>query len=132
MGVSIYCGDKLDESLYEDGSIISMTHNLGPMATAAGLYECLWRPYRKLPNYVPLDESAYTLEMEFEHLHPVQLKYLELHLTRGLLSLVEDPKRFKAMNPANGWGTYDQLLEAVIKLLILSKEQPEYYLKCER
>lgn len=75
----------------EDDSIYSrnITHNLGKMAREAGLYEAMWRP----------DEQGWTSAREL--IEP---------LRDGVALLQSDPERFKALNPENGWGTYDGLL----------------------
>jgi hypothetical protein len=64
----------------------NITHNLTPMADAAGVYEALWRP----------DERGWTTAKEIT---PI--------LESGLLKLKADPRRYKKLNPDNGWGSYD-------------------------
>lgn len=61
----------------------NMTHNLAPMAEAAGLYNCLWRPA----------ENGYVCGRDV--IEPLQ---------KGLQKLLAEPEKFKALNPANGWG----------------------------
>ena len=63
----------------------NITHNLGKMAGAAGIYQQLWRP----------DEIGITKASE-----------LIAPLTEGLALLQSDPERFKQYDAANGWGTY--------------------------
>jgi hypothetical protein len=70
----------------------NITHNLGPMANAAGIYEALWRP----------DENGIT--------HARQL--IE-PLSVGLAKLTSDPDGFSVHNPPNGWGSYESLVNFV-------------------
>lgn len=66
----------------------NITHNLGKMASEAGIYEYLWRP----------DEIG--VATAWELIQP---------LRKGLKKLVENRKHFEQFNPANGWGDYDGL-----------------------
>ena len=81
----------------------NITHNLGKMANKAGIYQALWRP----------EEVAITKGGEL----------IEL-LATGLQKLRSDPDRFKAMNPPNGWGSYESLLEFVGEYLIACMAYP--------
>lgn len=67
----------------------NITHNLGRMAEAAGVYEACWRP----------DEHGY---LTARHIMPV--------LERGIAALEARPGDFAKYNDRNGWGTYDQFL----------------------
>lgn len=40
-------------------------------------------------------------------------KYGRAYLSNIINGLESDPGRFRAMNPANGWGSYDSLLEVL-------------------
>lgn len=66
----------------------NITHNLGKMASEAGLYEAMWRP----------EEQGWT-----------HARDLVDPLRDGLATLQSDPVRFEAFNPDNGWGDYDGL-----------------------
>jgi hypothetical protein len=70
----------------------NVTHLLGKMAEEAGIYTYLWRP----------EEIGVKLAGE-----------LIVPLRDGLTLLLSDPDRFKAMNPENGWGSYEGLVEFV-------------------
>jgi hypothetical protein len=91
---------------HEDNEVFSanITHNLNKMADAAGLYRPLWRP----------EEMGFTKAGE-----------LILWLETGLLGLKASPDRYKAMNPANGWGTYEGLVEFTEKYLNACRKYPE-------
>lgn len=67
----------------------NITHNLGRMAEAAGLYRPLWRP----------EEAGWTRGRDL--IEP---------LRAGIQALESDPNAFEQYNPANGWGTYEALL----------------------
>jgi hypothetical protein len=81
----------------------NITHNLGQMAEAAGLYECLWRP----------DEHGITAASQLIPL-----------LRAGLGRLAADRARFEALNPKNGWGDYAGLVDFVSSYLAACEEYP--------
>lgn len=70
-----------------DGNI---THNLTKMAEFLGVYETLWRPHEIGIYYA--NEIINNLR---EGIHKMKLM----------------PETYKAYNPENGWGTYEQLLK---------------------
>lgn len=82
----------------------NITHNLGKMADAAGIYKHLWRP---------------------EEIGITRAAQLIGPLTAGLHALKSDPARFEAMNPENGWGSYAGLVTFVEKYLAACIENPE-------
>ena len=89
----------------------NVTHNLGKMADAAGVYDCMWRP----------DEHGIT-----------HAKQLVEPLTLGLKRLRSDPDHFKVHNPSNGWGTYDGLVRFVANYLEACKKYPEAAVRVSR
>lgn len=82
----------------------NVTHNLGKMAEAAGLYKVLWRP---------------------EELGLTKAGKLIVPLLEGLARLKASPARFKKLNPENGWGTYEGLVQFVEEYLNACGENPE-------
>lgn len=82
----------------------NITHNLGPMAKEAGIYQHLWRP----------DEIGITKASQL--IEP---------LAKGLALLESEPERFKALNPSNGWGDYGGLVEFVGKYLGACRQFPD-------
>ena len=82
----------------------NITHNLGNMASVAGIYEALWHP----------DEIGITKAAQLVGL-----------LTDGLERLSSNPEKFKAFNPANGWGDYDGLVEFVTEYLAACIANPD-------
>jgi hypothetical protein len=86
--------------IYED----NITHNLGPMAAAAGIYECLWRP-----EEIGITKAAELIEP----------------LSDGLERLKGEPAKYGALNPPNGWGSYEALVGFVERYLLACRESPE-------
>ena len=72
----------------------NITHNLNRMAEEAGIYKHLSRP-EELGIEVAAD--------------------LVIPLSDGLALMRSDPKRFRAFDAKNGWGTYDQFLPWIEK-----------------
>ena len=70
----------------------NITHNLGTMAKAAGIYKHLWRP-----DEIGIAKASDLVEP----------------LREGLMLLESDPEHFKAFNPSNGWGDYEGLVNFV-------------------
>jgi hypothetical protein len=91
----------------EDNGFIfyeNITHNLGEMANAAGIYKYLWRP---------------------EELGIGKAKDLIEPLKFGLAKLKENPSRYKLLNPPNGWGSYEGLVQFVEKYLQACIDYPK-------
>lgn len=81
----------------------NITHNLGRMADAAGIYKALWRP----------EEIGITAAHQL--IQP---------LSDGLTLLRSDPDRFRMDNPQNGWGNYEGLVSFVEEYLEACKQYP--------
>jgi hypothetical protein len=82
----------------------NITHNLGRMASEAGIYQHLWRP---------------------EELGITKASQLIEPLRTGLAVLLADPEKFKAFNPENGWGNYDGLVNFVLAYLRACQKYPD-------
>ena len=91
------CG-RSDEVYYTN-----ITHNLGGMACEAVLYGVLWRP---------------------EQNGIVFAKDLIKPLIDGIRKMENDPARFKLLGDTNGWGTYEQFLPWLRKLLNACEDNP--------
>lgn len=89
----------------------NITHNLSAMADAAGIYEALWRP----------EEIGVTTS---DQLVPL--------LEKGLEKLLSDPDKFELLNPPNGWGSYEGLVEFVQKYLDACREYPDATVEVSR
>lgn len=74
----------------------NITHNLGGMAEAAGIYEALWRP-----DEIGITEAAQLIPL----------------LRDGLVKLKADPEGFAKYNAPNGWGMYEHFIPFVEKYL---------------
>lgn len=99
----------------EDAELFSanITHNLDRMAEAAGIYECLWRPEEALPPFATAAQCITVLE-------------------NGLAIMQAEPQRFRRFDAANGWGTYDQFVPWVQRLLDACKRHPEALVRASR
>lgn len=89
----------------------NLTHNLGPMAAAAGIYEPLWRP----------EEKGWT-----------HAKQLISPLEAALEDMKARPERYKSFNPDNGWGSYEVLLEVVESYLAACNRWPDATIEVSR
>lgn len=82
----------------------NITHNLGKMAGAAGIYQCLWRP----------EEAGIT--------HARQL--IE-PLGAGLAWLKDHPIEASLHSASSGWGTYEQFVPWLERLLAACQQYPD-------
>lgn len=81
----------------------NITHNLGEMAEAAGIYKHLWRP---------------------EEIGIARASQLITPLEEGLALLKSDPERFIEFNSPNGWGMYEHFVPFVEDYLHACKQWP--------
>ena len=89
----------------------NITHNLGRMAEAAGIYQHLWRP------------EELGLHLAHDLIGPLE---------RGIALLKSDPARFKAFNAPNGWGLYEHFVPFVQKYLDACRENPDATISVSR
>jgi len=89
----------------------NITHNLTDMAEEAGIYKHLWRP---------------------EELEITKAKELIDPLREGLHKLKIEPEKYKKLNPENGWGTYNGLVNFVEDYLGACYRYPEADIKVSR
>jgi hypothetical protein len=95
----------------------NITHNLTAMASAVvlsngmTLYDILWRP----------DEHELKYAKDISDL-----------LDEGWTILLSDPKRFKAFNPENGWGSYEGLCDFVYNYRNACWDNPDAELRVSR
>jgi hypothetical protein len=83
----------------------NITHNLGKMAEAAGIYKHIWRPE----------------DIGISFVCPVFIKELK----EGLDRLQSNPAQFAEFTPSNGWGSYDGLVDFVKSYIVACEEFPE-------
>ena len=98
------CGHQHDRVSKPELYWRNITHNLGAMAAAAGIYEPLWRP----------DECGITTA-----------KQLIAPLQAGLDKLKADPEGFAKFNASNAWGVYNDFVPFVEEYLDACKLHPE-------
>ena len=89
----------------------NITHNLGKMATEAGIYQHLWLP------------EELGIKFAYDLIGP---------LTKGLELLKSDPERFKKFDSPNGWGMYIHFVPFVENYLNACKENPEATVEVSR
>ena len=97
---------SLEQAVTRNEAVFSsnITHNLGEMATAAGIYDCLWYP---------------------EKLSITKASELIEPLRAGLAVLQSDPARFRKLDDPNNWGTYEDLLAFVENYLQACELNPQ-------
>lgn len=105
---------SLDIYLIEYGESMwsaNMTHNLNKIAIEAGVYECLWRPDEIGVKYARdnISNLRFALGIFYS-------KYDEL----------------KKLNPSNGWGDIDGLIEVAQEFLKACMEYPNAIIECDR
>ena len=104
----------LGVNLIEDGVSVfdwNITHNLTHMADLAGCYKACWRP---------------------EDMGASKGKDLIKPLTDALVFLCTNPEQCKALNPSNGWGDYDGLVDFVKAYLVACSEHPDADIEVSR
>lgn len=82
----------------------NVTHNLTDMADEAGIYQHLWRP----------DELGITKAHQL--IEP---------LAKGVELMQREPDRFKALNPKNGWGSYDNFVPWIQRYISACRDYPD-------
>lgn len=82
----------------------NITHNLGKMAEAAGIYKHLWCP---------------------EEIGITKAKQLIQPLKKGLKKLKANPAKFKRYDSPNGWGLYEHFVPFVEEYLRACEEFPD-------
>ena len=107
MGLSVSIRKKQWVDVWDQ----NITHNLTTMAREAELYKALWHP---------------------EELQIQTAEDLIPYLERGLSNLRINPDKFRKLNPPNGWGTYENLVNFVERYLSACKEYPNGKIEADR
>jgi hypothetical protein len=89
----------------------NITHNLGKMADAAGIYKHLWRP---------------------EEIGITKAGDLVKPLRKGLTHMVLHPKKYKKLDSLNGWGTYENFIPWITKYLDACEKYPDAIVSVSR
>lgn len=84
------------------------TYNLGPMWQEAGL---------------PFSDESIEGKPCFEMLPALEA---------GLAVLKAEPARFRKLNPPNGWGDYEGLVEVVESAIAAARKYPNAIVRCGR
>lgn len=96
------CGHHLENNhCVHDQNI---THNLGRMASEAGIYEIVWCP----------DENG--INKPSQLIEP---------LKKAIKDMKSRPEHYKQFNSSNGWGLYKHFLPWLEELLVGCEENPE-------
>lgn len=82
----------------------NITHNLNRMASAAGIYECVWRP----------EEHGFETAGQ-----------IVVPLKAGLERLKADPGTYQPYSAENGWGTYEQFIPWLEEYLAACEAHPD-------
>lgn len=82
----------------------NITHNLGRMADAAGIYKALWRP----------EEIGITTASQL--IDP---------LRTGLEKLESEPEKYSHFDAPNGWGVHKHLVAFVAEYLAACEANPD-------
>lgn len=120
MGLDIYLvkpdGEEIDTE-------VQLTHNLRDMAVEADVYKALWRPYllTKHPDF-----KDHIEEYQYEEQTVVTALDVLPYLTQGLLTLLSDAERFRKLNPPNGWGSYENLVNELCKYIAICNQYPNF------
>ncbi len=94
----------------DEGFSANITHNLGKMASEAGIYAALW---------------------EAEDHHWKAMDIIQ-PLRDGIALMKSDPARFEAFNAANGWGTYEVFVPWCEEYLAACEANPDATISVSR
>lgn len=89
----------------------NITHNLGEMAEAAGIYKHLWRP------------EELGIKTAGELVEP---------LTVGVELMKHEPDKFRKLEPSNKWGTYADFVPWIERYAQACKEHPKATIRISR
>lgn len=124
------CGHETDKVYWESVYEVNITHNLGRMASEAGLYDAMWRPYRLLYCYTQYED--HNEELRFERENIVYAKDIITKLILGIEKMKTDKQRLLMYNPENGWGRYETLLSVAEEYLEACQEHPDAKIEVSR
>lgn len=120
----------------------NITHNLGQMADAAGIYIALWTPGELLDHEISAriaerreagdwhgPDGVFALERTLPTPHGRDL--IE-PLRKGLADLKSRPAHYEQFNASNGWGLYKHFVPFVEKCLAACEEYPDAEVRTSR
>ena len=107
MSFDVYLTATMPTTVFE----ANVTHNLGALAEAAGIYKHLWMP---------------------EELGITKAGDLIQPLHEAIIKMRADPEKFIALNPSNGWGTYEGFLPWCVRYLEACQAFPDAEVRVSR
>lgn len=114
MSLDVYLNLEVDTGNGKETFLVfsaNYTHNCNTMADAAGIYNAVWRP----------DEIGINTAGELIPL-----------LRDGIAQMKECPEKFIALNPSNGWGSYDTFLPWLKEYLKACEKYPRATIEISR
>ena len=109
----VQTGNTEEPILQQEVFSANITHNLNNMAEKADFYDALWH-LEYIPKGLWTKKGKITLAKEL-------FPYLE----HGLNQLKTYPEFFKQFSASNGWGTYEQFIPWIEKLIEACKQYPD-------
>lgn len=107
MSLDVHLIDKHEGLVFS----ANITHNLGKMAGACGVYYACWRP---------------------EEIHCKKAKHILPMLEEGVKLLESYPDFYKTFDSPNGWGTYPNFLQWLTEYRDACKMYPEAKIEADR
>jgi hypothetical protein len=98
----------------------NITHNLNRMADKASMYKALWYLTKAEDDFYPRVDRDISITLA---------KELLIYLEHGLNQLKTYPEFFKQFSASNGWGTYEQFIPWIEKLIEACKQYPDALLR---
>lgn len=87
---------------------LNYTHNVSPMWREAGCYDALYNSDGK--------RASETLEI----------------LNEAIKKMSQDPEKYRALNPSNGWGNYDSALQFLRDWRTSVENHPDMIIRVSR
>lgn len=109
----------LDLSLNVKIANFSLTHNLTAMASHVSVGSI--KIYSSATSYEDKELSLYDVLWRPEEHYLYYVEDLLPYYEKGLQELLNDPDKYEKYNPENGWGSYDNLVEQLTKLVYVCK-----------
>ena len=100
MSLDVFLHDKSGTSVFE----ANITHNLGKMASEAGIYRALWRP-----EEIGIETAGQIVPI----------------LENGLALMATNRRRFEAFDAGNGWGKWVDFVPWCASYLDACREHPD-------
>ncbi len=127
------CGNKHTHRETEEFFSKNITHNLGRMASEAGVYMPLWRPTQFVATTEDRERIAaieadggWHKAREYERtLRHAKGRDLVDALRKGLADLKARPEHYEQFNAVNGWGLYKHFVPFVEECLAACEEHPD-------